>query len=183
MLRDAGLGNNLWYSAIEAPVSSGSVLPSLGSRSMPCCLTGILAPKKVAVLVLGLVARLERLLSRFWNGANNTETHAFEGTGDSRCGTWVPCEHSFVCSRWAMWHGQLTTPGRFWTVSWCFLLFLSGYSCSSNPVAEPPVPELLCFACWHPHSCSFLPWVSAAILKDRQSRGSDFSCDLGLACT
>lgn len=31
-----------------------------------------------------------------------------------------------------MSHGQLATPGRFWTVSWCFPLSLSGCSCSSR---------------------------------------------------
>lgn len=76
---------------------------------------------------------------------------------------------ALVYTRWSMWHGQLATPGRFWTVKWYFLLSLSGCSCSSNPVAEPPVPEVLCFACWH-SACLFLPWVSDAIFKDRQSQ-------------
>lgn len=125
-------------------------IKGLATGSLPPPLP--LAPEEVAVLVLGLVARLKRLLPKFWNRDNDTETYAIEGTWDSNVKwAWVEhgyfvsiflCVHTYregalVCTRWSMWHGQLATPGRFWTVSWWFLLSLSGCRCSSNLVAEP----------------------------------------------
>lgn len=90
-----------------------------------------------------------------------------------------------------MWHGQLATPGSFWTGSWCFLLSLSCCSCSSR--APCPRSTLLCLLA--PTFLSIPPWgfschpqrkmiMAGPPLpsQDLLHRESGFTCDLWSWC-